>query len=230
VERWGWNDAYANVQQQGLYFLDRPHVFKLTAVYELPFGKGKKFAGNSHGIVDKIVGGWEFATFYLNQSGTPVDLPNMIQLKDPKIGYESPDWKAYKVRGWSPCVLRQYNDGTVKMQQFSIDAGCGTDPSTYSWLLPAGYSPRYTPYRSGQIRRHHAFTMDASLLKTIHVTERLRAQLGFEAFNVMNHNYYGRESFNTNGNDANFGTVMPAYASTQNGFPRQIQVRLKAFW
>ncbi|GEM_PF-6706812 len=42
VELWGYTDPYANVMQQGLYFNDRPHWFKFTAVYELPFGQGKK--------------------------------------------------------------------------------------------------------------------------------------------------------------------------------------------
>ena len=34
MEQWGFNDPYNNVYQQGLYFLDRPHVIKLTAIYE----------------------------------------------------------------------------------------------------------------------------------------------------------------------------------------------------
>src|SRR5207253_1078275 len=28
VEKWGWTDPFASVQQQGLYFNDRPHFFK----------------------------------------------------------------------------------------------------------------------------------------------------------------------------------------------------------
>jgi len=30
-------------------------------VFDLPFGKGKKFAGNAHGVVDKIIGGWQLS-------------------------------------------------------------------------------------------------------------------------------------------------------------------------
>jgi len=123
-----------------------------------------------------------------------------------------------------------FNDGTVKPQQFSIDQGCGTDFSNYAWLWMPGYAPRVTPFRSGQIRRHHAFTMDASFNKMTRVSERVRFQVGLEAFNALNHNYYGRETFNTNPNDPNFGTILPAFVWLGNGYPRQIQVRMKVFW
>jgi hypothetical protein len=34
TERWGYNDPYGGVFQQGPYYLDRPHAFKLTTVYQ----------------------------------------------------------------------------------------------------------------------------------------------------------------------------------------------------
>jgi len=94
----------------------------------------------------------------------------------------------------------------------------------------AGYEPRYTPFRSGQIRRHHAYQLDASITKTTQITERLRVQLGFEAFNLANHNYFGRDQFQTDPNNPNFGTIFPSLVSTQNMLPRQIQIRMKVNW
>ncbi|MEZ5352079.1 MAG: carboxypeptidase regulatory-like domain-containing protein [Bryobacteraceae bacterium] len=229
VERWGWNDPYADVQGQGLYFNDRPHFFKFTTVYDLPFGEGKKFGAGSTGVLKKLISGWEWTTFYTNASGEPNDLPgNVIQLRDPKV--QDVDWKAHQVRGWSPCVLRMFNDGRVVPQGYSVNAGCGSDPSTYSWLMLPSYAPRATPARSGQIRKHHAFTMDASLNKTTQITERLRVQFRVEAFNIFNHNYFGRDNFNTDPNNPNFGTVFPSTVSNQNTFPRQIQLGIKAYW
>jgi hypothetical protein len=139
------------------------------------------------------------------------------------------------VREWNPCVLRQdVNTGAIAPTPASIGLGCGTDFSNnwgnYAWLETTSYAPRYTPYRSGQIRVHHAFQMDASLLKTTKINERMRLQLGFEAFNLLNHNYYGRDNINTDPNSANFGSVIPAFVSTQNMLPRQIQVRFKFNW
>jgi len=228
VERWGYNDPFNNVHQQGLYFNDRTHIFKLTVVYELPFGRGQRWGSGATGLTRKLISGWEVTTFYNNSSGEPMDLPgNVVLLKDPNV---KPDWKAHQVRFWSPCVLRQYNDGSIRPQQFSIDKGCGTDPANYHWLMTAGYSPRYTSYRSGQIRAHHAFFMDASINKMTNITERFRVQVGIEAFNALNHNYFGRERGVTDPNNPNFGTVFPNQAWTGNGYPRQVQIRMKFFW
>ncbi len=248
IERYGYDDPYTMVQNTSLYYLDRPHVIKLTAIYELPFGTGKRFGADvSNSFVKKLISGWEWTTFFVDPlKGFPSNLPgNVIQLRDPKTpggGWDGKtDWKAYKVRLWSPCVARQYNDGHIEPASYSLALGCGgtQDPVTkqwniplenYAWLQTAGYSPRYTPQRSGQIRRHQAFQMDASLLKNTQITERLRVQLGFEAFNVMNHNYFGRDQVNTDPTNPNFGTIQPSVVSTQNILPRQIQVRMKVMW
>ncbi len=236
MEAWGYNDPYSNNLQSGLYYNDRPHIFKLTTVYDLPFGKGKKFGSSTTGFTNKLISGWEFTTFYTNSSGEPADNPdgNVIQLKDPRTpggGWDgTTDWKAHQVRGWNPCVMRQLNDGSMAPTSTSIAKGCGTDMANYAWLWTAGYAPRNTPYRSGQIRKHHAFTMDASINKMTNITERLKLQFRAEAFNVMNHNYYGRDVFNKDPNNPNFGTVFPGTVSTQNMLPRQIQIGFKVLW
>jgi len=255
VEEWGFNDPYNNVYQQGLYFLDRPHVIKVTPVWQLPFGRGKKFANGWHGIGNALVSGWSINTTFTDPlKGFPSDLPNAIQLKDPltpvkdssgnlvkdadgkAIWSGSTDWKGYQVRLWNPCVLRQNDDGTVVPTDPSKALGCGAaDSGNYAWLQPAGLatgipSIRYTPSRSGQIRRHHAFYLDSSLLKETRINERIRFQLGFEAFNLLNHNYFGRDQVDTNMANSTFGSIRPSTVSTQNILPRQIQVRMKFFW
>ncbi len=50
---------------------DRRHVFQGTFVYELPFGKGKRFGGNASRLVDEIIGGWQLAGTMLWTSGRP---------------------------------------------------------------------------------------------------------------------------------------------------------------
>jgi hypothetical protein len=48
---------------------DVTHVFSANGVYDLPFGKGRKFARNSNGFVNAVVGGWQFATIFTARSG-----------------------------------------------------------------------------------------------------------------------------------------------------------------
>ena len=49
---------------------DIPQAIKGTAVYELPFGKGKPFM-NSNAITDGVLGGWRLSGTFIYQSGTP---------------------------------------------------------------------------------------------------------------------------------------------------------------
>jgi hypothetical protein len=236
IERWGYEDPYNNVRQQGLYFNDRPHYVKFNTVYELPFGKGKRFINGGGGLVGRLVGGWQVSTYTQMGSGEPNDLPNnAIMLRDPRTPGGDWDgemrWKDHQVRGWNPCVLRQFDNGTVSPQPFSIARGCGTDTANYAWLMTAGYAPGFNPSRSGQIRKQPLFNMDFALAKMTQITERLRFQFRAEAFNLTNYYFYGRNNgFITNPNDPNFGTVFPHQASTQNGYPRQVQLGFKVFW
>ncbi|HYZ85612.1 MAG TPA: TonB-dependent receptor [Bryobacteraceae bacterium] len=253
VERFGYMDPFRNIPQQGLYFSDRPHFFKFSTVYELPFGRGKRFAGSSGGFLNKLVGGWQFSTFTQFASGEPNNLPpNVILLKDPRTpGGDwtgKVDWSQHQVRGWNPCVLRQFNDGRVEPTQFSLSRGCGTDRANYAWLRVADYtvgqgipgastannnaaSGRLTPMRSGQIRKQPFFNVDASFAKTTNITERIRTQFRIEAFNVTNYYFFGRDSnFQTNPDDPTFGTLFPHLAWIGNGYPRQVQLAFKVLW
>jgi len=242
VERWGYADPFNNVSQQGLYFNDRPHWAKFSAVYELPFGRGQKFANGAGGVMNKLIGGWQLSTFSNVSSGEPNDLPgNAIQLRDPRTpggDYSGQvEWKKYQVQGWNPCVLRQFNDGSIAPQPFSLARGCGTDTSQYAWMMVADFSPgqavpgRQNPNRSGQIRKQPLFNMDASLSKWTNITERIKTQFRLEAFNLTNYYFYGRnDGFNTDPNNPNFGTVFPHLGNTQNGYPRQIQLGFKILW
>lgn len=237
VERWGFNDPFNNVAQQGLYFNDRPHYLKFNTVYDLPIGTGKKWGGNMGRVANMLLGGWTFSTYTQMSSGEPNNMPgNVLQLRDPRTtGGDwtgEVNWRQHQVQGWNPCVLRQFNDGSIVPQPFSIQRGCSpTDHSQYAWLMTADYAPRLTPSRSGQIRKQFLFNMDASVNKNFQVTERLRFQLRGEAFNLTNYYFFGRDSnFNTNPNDPNFGTLFPSQAWIGNGYPRQVQIGIKAYW
>ncbi len=56
---------------------DLTHQFKANVVYDLPFGRGRKFAGNAGAITERIVGGWSVSMNARVQSGILVDLGNV---------------------------------------------------------------------------------------------------------------------------------------------------------
>jgi hypothetical protein len=53
------------------------HALKFNWIYELPFGNGRRFLGNSNGWLDRVLGGWEIDGIARIQSGRMVDLGNV---------------------------------------------------------------------------------------------------------------------------------------------------------
>ncbi len=53
------------------------HAFKSTWVYELPFGRGRRFGGNAGGFMDRVIGGWSFDGVARIQSGRLLDFGNV---------------------------------------------------------------------------------------------------------------------------------------------------------
>lgn len=56
---------------------DLRHAFKVNWIYELPFGRGKMFLTGANGLVDKVLGGWEFHGTGRVQSGRPFSMGNV---------------------------------------------------------------------------------------------------------------------------------------------------------
>lgn len=51
---------------------DRPNRLTIAPIYELPFGPGRKFLGQSHGITAHLVEGWQMVLNTPLMSGTPM--------------------------------------------------------------------------------------------------------------------------------------------------------------
>jgi Carboxypeptidase regulatory-like domain len=55
---------------------DTTHQFNTNWIAELPFGKGKHFAGNGGGVIEALIGGWEFSGLLRWTSGFPFTIDN----------------------------------------------------------------------------------------------------------------------------------------------------------
>ncbi|PYV98713.1 MAG: hypothetical protein DMG89_10350 [Acidobacteria bacterium] len=72
----GWGDANAyNLRgERSLDAFDVPQRFVLSAVLDLPIGKGKKLAGGVGPVADKLIGGWGVNSIITLQSGFPLSI------------------------------------------------------------------------------------------------------------------------------------------------------------
>jgi hypothetical protein len=67
-----WMNAYEPEWNYGPAFFDARHNFVFSANYELPFGKGRKWANDASGVTDAIIGGWRLSGIFQLRSGFPI--------------------------------------------------------------------------------------------------------------------------------------------------------------
>jgi hypothetical protein len=59
-------------EENGNNSFDIRHSGNITALYELPFGKGRKY--NLNGIADAFLGGWQIGGVYNGRAGSPINI------------------------------------------------------------------------------------------------------------------------------------------------------------
>jgi hypothetical protein len=219
----GYNDIQRLVPQRSIYQYDQPESVKATVVYQLPFGRGKRFFDTSSRWGSRLVSGWETNVIFGYHSGIPWRLPsNFIYVKEAKLPHI--DWSAPVVQVVQPCVAQWNTNGSITMQSFSIKAGC----TSYNFLSEPLYAPAAEPAFSGQIRTMSVPGFDASLNKTTRITERSSVQFRAEVFNLTNTFDFYRQQPNNSLTSSSFGTVNKANVSSSNGNqPRVIQLSVK---
>ena len=170
---------------------DRPLRLVLSGSYTVPFGKGRAVDFHS-GVLNRIVGGWVLNGIYVNQVGAPLTFgSNLI-----------------------------YNGGVLNNNPHpaNLDAPIfdtkrfNTNSAQQLGSNIATFGTRY-----GSLRQDGAANVDLSLIKNTAVTEKVKFQFRFEAFNALN-----RPSFdppNLSVTSSAFGKI-----TTQPNLPRSIQM------
>jgi hypothetical protein len=218
---WGAQASPANPYYQNLYnpradwaecFFDAKHVLSSYAVYEIPFGRGKKLGHDVNRVVDAAVGGWSINPIVSLHSGFPLALYDF-----------SGDPTGTNSRGQRPnCGA---GAGHVFGRQPAFDAKNGKYIG-YQWFDPTPYS--VAPVGSfgtcpaqGPVRGPGYFNVDLSLQKNFTFTEKVRLQFRSDFLNVFN-----RVNLNTPA--AALGGNMGLVNSSQD--PRIIQFALKLYY
>lgn len=65
------------------------HKLTVAPFWELPFGKGRAFAGNLHPVLDAVLGGWTTSHLFQFNSGNMLKFGQMRVNGDPRIGNPS---------------------------------------------------------------------------------------------------------------------------------------------
>ena len=195
-------DAYHLRNDRGNSDFDARHRLTSSLIYDLPFGRGKRFLSGSGGVVNAVVSGWSANTIASFMSG---------------------NWFSVTVAGDRANVggfpFQRANttcDGNLPRDQRTIDHYFKTSCFTTTPLGTFGNSGRNVLEIPG------LNDWDVSFAKETRVHERASLQFRAEFFNFFNHHQFNTPD--TNINNATVGQIR----SARDG--RISQMALKLLW
>jgi outer membrane receptor protein involved in Fe transport len=209
---------YANDNGDARYYIDyqrnrarsdfdRAHVFVQSYIWQLPFGKGKRWANS--GVSALVAGGWELIGVLSLQTGAPLNfIYNNATLNTPGNGDNSPN-----ING--PLQVLH----GVGSKEFWFDTSVFSAPATGKF----GSVGRNV--LSGPGFRN----LDFSVFRTFRINERANVQFRAESYNFTNTPAFNNP--NTEFGNANFGHItLSGDCGSSTGYcfnPRVIQLGLK---
>jgi hypothetical protein len=148
------------------------HQFNTNFSYQLPFGSGQRFGSGAHGVVNQLIGGWQWNGILQAQGGfpfTPLAGSNTSGTGDANQS-DTPDWN----RDFKGTVIV----GTPDLW---------FDPRAFKLPLQGTFGN----VSRGSLRGPGLVNVDTSLFKKIRVSERVNLQFRAEVFNLFNHANFG---------------------------------------
>ncbi|HLK68825.1 MAG TPA: TonB-dependent receptor [Bryobacteraceae bacterium] len=179
-----------------------------SVVWEVPFGKGRKFGSSVNPVVDAIAGGWELNTINTAHTGSPLDVIYAASTINDNTGLSN-DYRGQ-------AFLRPNISGSAQSQ--SRSQMLNTYFAGYTFTTPLATAP-YGNVGRNSFRAPGLEVWDFAANKTFRIHESVRLQFRSEFFNLLNHTNFGVPDTRTT--DAAFGTIRTTYPS------RQIQFALK---
>jgi hypothetical protein len=186
---------------RGVAAFSLQHQFNANFAYELPFGKGHRWGGGSSGLLDRLIGGWQWNGIVTAQSGFPLT-PQVGANTSGTGDTDNPD-----VPNWDPAFSGPVILGRPD-QWFDRKAFVPPTSGTFGNVA------------RGSIIGPGLTTFDTSLFKKVSINESWSLQFRAEAFNIFNHSNFSEPNAVV---FTQSGGVISSTATTS----RQIQFALK---
>lgn len=178
-------NAWLPNQLRSVSDFDALHQINANWVYDLPFGKGRHFGAESHGITNGFLGGWSLSGLFRWTSGFPVTVE------------PGTNWSTNFELTSAAVQIRH----TGPTGAFMVNG----DPNLFQNPAAAIQDFRFAyPGESGQrntLRGPGYFGIDTGLSKSWNITESQAVKLSWEAFNVTNTTRFDVGSLQAGGNN-----------------------------
>ena len=195
---------------------DVPNTLNFSALYELPLGRGKRFA-NVGGVVNSVIGGWQVTSLIKISSGTP-----------------------YFFRSSNCNLPSQFVAGCIPSQISGekpfLQSATDYDPSKGALFNPAAFqSPSSFNFTFGDgprissLRGPRFSNQDLSLIKNLRLTDRIGLRFQTEFFNAWNQHFFVCETrcFGSTAFDNDIASPTFGQWNGAVSVPRNIQFVLK---
>jgi hypothetical protein len=175
--------------------MDYPNILTFSSVYDLPFGKGKQFAGSMSGAANAILGNWQLGGILAANSGGPFSV-----------------------------VLPFDNANTGIGNQFAEEVApprpSGFTPTRAAWYDPSSFGTcaQYAYCNTGRniLRGPDRIDLDLSLSKNFKFTETTGLEIRIESFNLFNRVNFASPGGGAQGSFTNFGGAASVSEGTPN--------------
>jgi hypothetical protein len=198
-------NAYDRASARSPSEFDVPHRLTVTASVDLPFGRGRRYLGQSGRALDAVLGGWTISTFSTFQSGFPLEFStsrsNIFAIG---AGPQFPDVVGDPQAGISGSISSRLD------RYFNTDA----------FAQPRDFTFGNAAARIGSVRSPGMNNVNLTLTKEFAATERIRFRLRASSFNLMNHPVFSAP--NTQFGTGNFGRIF-----SQANLSRQTELALR---
>ncbi|MBS1821734.1 MAG: TonB-dependent receptor [Acidobacteria bacterium] len=192
-------DPYNPRGSRGPASFSIPQILTANVIYELPFGKNKRFASGSS-LVNYIIGNWQVNTIFSARSGQALNITAAGDIANTGNAgtYERAD-----------LVGDPFVAGAVASNP-SCSAPIGNTRTRGQWFNPCAFkAPAIGTLGNAPrnfIRGPEFWNVDASVHRTFPIHEGIGFKIDVEAFNAFNHPVLGNPASSVT-TPATFGTI-----------------------
>jgi hypothetical protein len=184
-------DSYNVAADRGPAEFDVRHRFVASYVWELPFGRGRRFGGSWNPVVDAVLGGWQVSGIHTLQSGLALTAT---------LGGST----VLNLGGERRARPNLVGDPELPADQRTIQRWFNTDAFAVFSPAPQAFGNAGV----GIMRGPGYANFDFTFAKSFHLTDRRRFELRAELFNAFNRVNYGPP--NIQRESAGFGQILSA--------------------
>jgi hypothetical protein len=185
-------DSYHANLEHGPVTPDIRHRFTISYLYELPFGHGKQWLGNSSGITDAFLGGWQLGGITTAQSGEAAIALMSTDLTNTGSFSPRPDQVADPYNFRFNTASQASDFGCSNPGHQTLDCWFNQAAFATPGLAPGQQSAHlFGNSRIGNLRGPDLVDFDFVLQKNFRVRESQAVEFRAEFFNLFNHPNFG---------------------------------------